>query len=652
MPQSQRTPDVYGPGTYTDKTTVPAPVEAERIFRLLASQTPGFTQDETLLSKVRFSGEPYPVLPGPIKAVPVTAALHAMAGIVADEILSLRPGGQFANKDRRVSVNTTHAAFWLSTITLLYVDGVPLSKANLSVRHNPAARAILPDWEGDWMATPLGVFTTGIFPTRTPGVWYSLHGSTDPASMLRGVLGVADFAQANEGIDTPAQAREFLSQRTRQMTASEIEVKNLEGGFCGGICYTPKQWRETSMGKSLAAHPTINVRPVVAVVAAPHTTTTLPGGPPPPTPFPPTSTGNGRRVLPLEGIRVVELTRIIAGPTVGAVLAAFGADVIRVSAPHLVDINSCQLSLNAGKQTVGLDLRDPADAARLRGLVASADVFIQGFRPGSLAARQQQHHGGGAGLAVEELAGMAARRGKGIVCVSVSCYGPAGYYAERPGWQQVADGASGAAHVMGRAYGLAAGECALPALPISDGLAGLAGAVGTMMALRDRAVRGGSYRVDAALVAVDVLMLSEAVGLYPPEAVRACQDRFGWEPMGAGHHVYQLMQLVEAGWRGHATLGAYLREDSGWFQSWEESAFGGKRLSLLRPVVRFVLDDGDGGGEEEVGVSPRWKTPSVPNAWMKKEMVAWRADGNSGSRGWLARCVDLFRLLFRRMLVG
>lgn len=90
MNSSDRITDVYGPGTHTDRAFVSVPEDTARIFRLIASQTPGFTQDEAILSRVKFTGEDFPVIPGPIKATSVAAALHAMCGVIADEILTSR----------------------------------------------------------------------------------------------------------------------------------------------------------------------------------------------------------------------------------------------------------------------------------------------------------------------------------------------------------------------------------------------------------------------------------------------------------------------------------------------------------------------------------------------------------------------------------
>ncbi|KAK5662670.1 hypothetical protein OQA88_8586 [Cercophora sp. LCS_1] len=575
MSQETRIPGVYGPGTYAEQTFIPVPQDAERIFRLLASQTAKFTKDEALLSKVRFTGEEYPVLPGPIKAVPVAAALHAMIGVVADEILTLRG---LEDKKRRITVDTTHAAFWLGTVAVVYIGNETMATLGQQGRLKP----LLTDWEQGWHSTPMKLRGTGIYPTKTPGTWYSLHGSLNIPPMIR-TLGIDPD---EPGIDTNDKAAAHIAKFTIQHTPAELEFHMLTHGFCGSICFTPEQWNTSSMGRGLAANPLVNIKP------QPHAVPT------PPISFPPFRDGDHR---PLAGIRVVEMTRIIAGPQIGAILSSFGADVIRVNAPHLPDVTTLQLTLNAGKRTIGLDLRQPEDKEYLLSLVEQADVFLQGFRPGVL----KKH-----GLALEDLLVIAAKRNKGIVYVTESCYGPDGYYAERPGWQQIADCASGAAYVTGRALDLEDGECVLPPLPISDMSTGAVGALGTMLALRERATKGGSWEVHAALVAVNSFALSEEVGLYSRETVRQGQERFGWDEMRGAHHVLDLLRTVLKGWTGKEELRRYLEEESGWFQAWEGSQFGGKRLSILRPVVKL----GDVS-------SPEWRGPSVPYAMGKREEV-------------------------------
>ena len=577
MSPSDRTPDVYGPGTFTDKTFTPVPEDTARIFRLLAEQTPTFTKDEALLSKVRFTGEDFPVLPGPIKATHVSAAMHAMCGVVADEILTLR-GAE--DKNREITVNTTHAAFWCGTALMAFLN----DQDTLTLIRKKELAKVVPDWEKGWTDTPLKYRTTGLYPTKDPKVWYSLHGSLDAAPVQRSIGIDPDTKVAS--VD---EAAALIAEHTKKYSPEELEMHNLMNGLCGSICFSPKQWGETAMGKSLEMHPLVDVE---------QQTHAIPTGP---VAFPPLKPGDLR---PLAGIKVIEFTRVIAGPELGTTLAAFGADVIRLNAPHLRDINLLQLTLNAGKRTTTCDLRKKEDLAHLHSLLADADVFLQGFRFGKMKKF---------GLGLEELLEMAGKRGKGIVYVSENCYGREGYYRERPGWQQIADAAAGSAYVTGKALemtqNLPEGEAVLPSLPISDMSTGVLGALGTLIALRDRATKGGSYIVQASLTGVNRFALREDVGLLPVETIKECQQKFQWNEMRGCHHVSDLLGTVWIGWK--KVFGEYLQQDSGWFQSFENSAFGGKKLSILKPVTQM----------QEASIE--WRSASIPYGTEKLESIKW-----------------------------
>src|SRR4029453_2785545 len=88
---------------------------------------------------------------------------------------------------------------------------------------------------------------------------------------------------------------------------------------------------------------------------------------------------------PLEGLRVLDLTRIIAGPVAARTLAAHGADVLRITAPYLPTIAALEPDTGRGKRSAQLDLRTPQGADTLRALVREADVVVQSYRPGALA---------------------------------------------------------------------------------------------------------------------------------------------------------------------------------------------------------------------------------------------------------------------------
>lgn len=147
----------------------------------------------------------------------------------------------------------------------------------------------------------------------------------------------------------------------------------------------------------------------------------------PPAPFPANRAGSTRL---LEGVKVLELCRIIAGPTVTRILAEYGADVLKITSPHLSDVPFFQVDGNMGKRAADLDLKTEQGRRQFEELVADVDVVVDGYRPGALEKL---------GYGPNALASLAAKRGKGIVYVNENCFGYEGEWAGRPGWQQIAD---------------------------------------------------------------------------------------------------------------------------------------------------------------------------------------------------------------------
>lgn len=433
-----------------------------------------------MLNSVRFEGDSLPCIPGPIKSQALTATLNAMVGIVGQEILQLR--GDTA--PTATSIDTNHAGLYPATPALVTVDG----EIGPAVIKLPT----VPQWDSDRQSgSPLVFRATAIYETADEGKWFQLHGSLDPWKVL-GIIGIGRDYDAK--IRSNDEAYALIQERVRNYRALEIEQLMLEKGLSGSIVHSPEAWRNTEMGKSLARHPLINYS---RQTQCPETA---------PVPLP---KSDDKR--PLAGVKVVELVRIIAGSAAGAALAAMGAEVIRVNSSKLKDYTPAQpSSLMAGKTTIQLDLDEPADHAKLIELFEQADVILQGYRLRSLERR---------GFGLKAALQMANKRGKGIVYVDENCYGPDGSYAERPGWQQVADAAVGSSYVMAQSFGCPSGQGVLPSLPISDMSTGILTALTIMCALRDRTRSGGSYHGHAALAAYNMATLDPEVGLYQPEIV-------------------------------------------------------------------------------------------------------------------------------------
>jgi crotonobetainyl-CoA:carnitine CoA-transferase CaiB-like acyl-CoA transferase len=196
----------------------------------------------------------------------------------------------------------------------------------------------------------------------------------------------------------------------------------------------------------------------------------------------PEPAGAGPRAL--SGLRVLDLTRVIAGPVCGRTLASYGADVLLVSAKHLPNLPGLVVDTGFGKLSASLDLRQAGDAAELRALARGADVFCQSYRPGALARL---------GLGPEEL----ARLRPGIVYVTLSAFSHAGPWRERRGFETIIQSVSGMAHEQGIEGGGGRPQH-LPAQVVDHGTGYLA-AFGAQIALARRAREGGSYLVRVSL---------------------------------------------------------------------------------------------------------------------------------------------------------
>lgn len=186
---------------------------------------------------------------------------------------------------------------------------------------------------------------------------------------------------------------------------------------------------------------------------------------------------------PLTGVRVLDLTRILAGPVGGRALAAYGADVMLVNSPHLPNIESIA-DTSRGKLSAHADLRTEEGRAGLRRLAADAHVFVQGYRPGGVASL---------GFGAVEL----ARLLPGIVCVSLTAYGTQGPWANRRGFDSLVQTAMG----FNQAEGEAAGDGKPRPLPmqILDEATGYLIAFGAAAALWRQQREGGSWHVQVSL---------------------------------------------------------------------------------------------------------------------------------------------------------
>ena len=258
--------------------------------------------------------------------------------------------------------------------------------------------------------------------------------------------------------------RQAVREAVAKWDALELEEAIIAAKGAGGMVRTMDEWAQHPQAAAIASLPLMEIVKI---------------GDSPPEALP-----DGDR--PLSGIRVLDLTRVLAGPTCARTLAEHGADVMKITAAHLPNIGYQEYDTGHGKLNAQLDLRQPDQMARLLDLVRETDVFSQGYRPGTLGER---------GLSPEELAHLRP----GIVYVSLCAFSHVGPWASRRGFDTVVQTVSGITSRQGDLFpGREPGPQFYPVSAI-DYLTGYLMAFGAMVALARRATEGGSWLVRISL---------------------------------------------------------------------------------------------------------------------------------------------------------
>ncbi|MCX4146735.1 MULTISPECIES: CoA transferase [Paraburkholderia] len=291
----------------------------------------------------------------------------------------------------------------------------------------------------------------GFYATRD-GRWIQLH--TNFPHHLEGVLKV--LGCAND--------RAAVAEAIRGWDGAMLDQTLADAGLCAALIRTPDEWAALDQSKAIAGLPLFEIERIGDAPVEP-----------------PRGAGAER---PLAGVRVLDVSRIIAGPVAGRALAQHGAEVLMVNGPHLPNIAPLVIDNGRGKRSAVIDLRDATGRETLNGLVSDADVFLQAYRPGALTAR---------GFGPEEL----ARVRPGIVYVSVCAYGHKGPWAGRRGFDSLVQSASGIAFTEREAAGWDEPKH-LPCQAL-DHATGYLAAFGAMAALTRRATEGGSWHVRVSL---------------------------------------------------------------------------------------------------------------------------------------------------------
>ncbi len=313
--------------------------------------------------------------------------------------------------------------------------------------------------------------------------------------------------------------REAVRQAVAKWDALELEEAIIAAKGAGGMVRTMEEWARHPQAAAVAALPLMEI-----VRIGESSPEKLPEGD-----------------RPLSGIRVLDLTRVLAGPTCARTLAEHGADVLKITGAHLPNLGYQEYDTGHGKLSAHLDLREPKDVETLRGLVREGDVFSQGYRPGTLGAR---------GFSPEALAQLRP----GIIVVSLCAFGHVGPWASRRGFDTVVQTVSGITTRQGELFpGGAPGPQFYPVSAI-DYLTGYLMAFGAMVALGRRAREGGSWLVRISLAQTGRWLVGR--GEVPESKLRNVPKEFTdselerWSmtsatPVGRLRHLAPVLRLSE-----------------------------------------------------------------------------------------------------------
>jgi crotonobetainyl-CoA:carnitine CoA-transferase CaiB-like acyl-CoA transferase len=291
----------------------------------------------------------------------------------------------------------------------------------------------------------------GFYPAKN-GRWSYLHCNfpNHRAAALK-VLGVPEDRAA-------------VRKAVAQWDALELEEAIIAAKGAGGMVRTMEEWAKHPQAAAIASLPLMEVVKI---------------GDSPPQPLP-----KGDR--PLSGIRVLDLTRVLAGPSCARTLAEHDADVLKVTAEHLPNLGYQEYDTGHGKLSTYLDLREAKNIETLRGLARECDVFSQGYRPGTI---------GNRGFSPEALADIRP----GIVYLSLCAFSHVGPWSSHRGFDTVVQSVSGITMRQGELFpGAEPGPQFYPVSAI-DYLTGYLMAFGAMVALARRAREGGSWLVRISL---------------------------------------------------------------------------------------------------------------------------------------------------------
>lgn len=432
-----------------------------------------------LISKVKITSSPgkeKPFIPTNLKLTETSAALWSIVGGISGAILKDR-----YDIDSNIQTSTDFATLFLASCLVLRFDKKPLTDKSLFERQSM--------YDKGNISSPYRSACTAIYQTKDKK-WFHLHGSLNPDKSLE----MLNLPKYNELLTNEEVVKIYIDEVAKYDSDWLDITANENYRQAGTICQTYEEYLNSKQGIANKSTTLYDIEKINSDL--------------PPIPW---STTNSKK--PLAGVRILDVSRVIAAPVISRILAYLGADVIRVSnTKDLPDYTVPLFDGNLGKKDVHLDLKNQKDKEVLKGLIRECDVFIDGYRPGALERL---------GFSRDYIQFLAKERGRGIIHVRENCYGwNNGPLDHRSGWQQISDCLTGATHAQGKFMGI--NKPLLPLFPNSDYSTGTAGAVSVLHALWLRTKEGGSYNISISLTAINQFILS--LGEIPEEEQSRLRD--------------------------------------------------------------------------------------------------------------------------------
>ncbi|KIW37714.1 uncharacterized protein PV06_10345 [Exophiala oligosperma] len=502
---------------------------------------------KALGDRIKFTGdERDPFYPVPYKAAESQAGLLGLVGVFALAIAKDRYG-----IDQDVEIDVAHAL--LNGLGALFArhEGSWLSGS-------PKMMGAVQRWDHGKTRELYRQLATNIYKTKD-GRWYSLHGNMNPSHLLE-MLGVAQHNEENlswqQILDMYAKIVGNLDSETLDNWSNNVYRTP------GTVCLEKEEFENSPHGRAIQDEPYYNVIPQPYYTQPPLSWDTV------------GYDRSDRR--PLSGIKVLDLARAIAAPTIGRVCAALGATVIRVSCSTNTELPITLIDGCIGKTSVDINLKTFAGRKKLLELIQEADVFIDGYRPAVM-----EHLGFGR----DAVLGLVAKRDRGIVYCQENCYGWKGPWVIRPGWAQIADTVCGIGLGIGRFNGY--DEAHIFPGPNADYLTGHAGAAAVLHALYLRNRQGGSYVTQCSLLVSNLQM--QSYGTYSEEQQASLKSR-NKELVG---HMRHYDEIVSHGKNRHVVRGFIADRNfesaikTEYYQTMDGSMWGLGDVELIKLALDF-----------------------------------------------------------------